>query len=147
MHTQEVMSRKMTKTYSELITFLTLSERFNYLRLQGSVGRETFGGHRYLNQKLYNSQEWRSFRARVIVRDMGCELGLDGFPISGPVYIHHLNPITIDDISSRSSSIFDLNNVICCSYNMHQAIHYGDEKIVKGYMLNERSKNDTCPWK
>lgn len=120
----------MFKTYSELIQFSSFKDRFDYLKLNGSVGGETFGYDRYLNQALYGSYEWRKFRRDIIARDRGCDLGVDGFDIKSRLIVHHINPITLDQIEVRDSMIFDPNNVICVSHNTHEAIHYGDESLL-----------------
>ncbi len=120
----------MLKTYSELIQFVSFKERFEYLKLNGSVGAETFGYDRYLNQALYRSYEWRKFRRDIIARDRGCDLGVDGFDIKSRLIVHHINPITLDQIEARDPMIFDPNNVICVSHNTHEAIHYGDESLL-----------------
>lgn len=134
------------KTYSELITLPTFEERFNYLKLGGTVGESTFGFDRYLNQNLYKSQEWKSVRNKVIIRDNGCDLACEGYEIYGKVLIHHINPITAEDIINRNPIIFDLENLITTVHNTHNAIHYGDENLlIKGPI--ERIKNDTIPWK
>lgn len=134
------------KTYSELITLPTFEERFNYLKLGGKVGESTFGFDRYLNQNLYRSQEWKSVRNKVIIRDNGCDLACEGYEIYGKVLIHHINPITVEDIINRNPIIFDLENLITTVHNTHNAIHYGDENLlIKGPI--ERTKNDTIPWK
>lgn len=134
------------KTYSELITLPTFEERFNYLKLGGTVGESTFGFDRYLNQNLYKSQEWKSVRNKVIIRDNGCDLACEGYEIYGKVLIHHINPITAEDIINRNPIIFDLENLITTVHNTHNAIHYGDENLlIKGPI--ERTKNDTIPWK
>lgn len=134
------------KTYSELITLPTFEERFNYLKLGGIVGESTFGFDRYLNQNLYKSQEWKSVRNKVIIRDNGCDLACEGYEIYGKVLIHHINPITVEDIINRNPIIFDLENLITTIHNTHNAIHYGDENLlIKGPI--ERTKNDTIPWK
>lgn len=134
------------KTYSELITLPTFEERFNYLKLGGTVGESTFGFDRYLNQNLYKSQEWKSVRNKVIIRDNGCDLACEGYEIYGKVLIHHINPITVEDIINRNPIIFDLENLITTVHNTHNAIHYGDENLlIKGPI--ERTKNDTIPWK
>ena len=126
----------------------TFDERFKYLSIGGRVGGETFGCHRYLNQILYTSKEWRSFRHQVIIRDEGCDLADLDHPItSNRILIHHLNPITVDDIVNRDPKIFDLENVICVSFDTHQAIHYGDEKYLRRNKVVERKPNDTCPWR
>ena len=133
-------------TYSELISHETFEERYRYLRIGGQVGKDTFGFNRYLNQVFYRSPEWRSFRREIILRDNGCDLGIADREIIGRIYIHHINPITLEDISKRSSNLFDPENVITVSMNTHQAIHYGDESLL---ILNvpERSINDTSPWR
>lgn len=137
---------KTIKTYSEMISLPTFLERFKYLKLSGKVGCETFGYDRYLNQALYRTTEWRRFRREVILRDNGCDLGCNDRIIYGKILIHHINPISIDDIINRSGIIFDLNNVICVSMDTHNAIHYGDEDLLITGPI-ERTKNDTCPWK
>ena len=134
------------KTYSELITLNTFEERFEYLRLDGSVGIQTFGFDRYLNQLLYNSPEWKRCRRDIILRDNGCDLALEGYEIYGRILIHHINPIAIDDITNRSPIIFDPENLISTTHNTHNAIHYGDEKLLNRPLI-ERTKNDTCPWR
>lgn len=134
------------KTYSELITLPTFEERFEYLQLKGIVGQETFGFDRYLNQILYSSKEWKSLRNKIIVRDNGCDLALDGFEIHGRILIHHINPITIDDVIKRREMIFDPENLICVTHNTHNAIHYGDKSLLITGPIKRRA-NDTCPWK
>lgn len=136
----------MIKTYSELITIPTFMERYRYLRIGGQVGKDTFGYDRYLNQVLYHSDEWKRFRRDIILRDNGCDLGCEGFEIYGRVLIHHINPITIQDVLRRDPKIFDPENVICVSHNTHNAIHYGDESLLVDEPI-ERRPNDTCPWK
>lgn len=135
------------KTYSELITLPTFEERFKYLKLNGTVGADTFGHNRYLNQILYSSYEWKKkIRRNIVVRDNGCDLGCEGFCIYGQIIIHHINPITIEDVIERKPKVFDPENLICVSHNTHNAIHYSDEKILI-QAPNERTKNDTCPWR
>lgn len=134
------------RSYSELITISTYKERYRYLKLDGVVGKETFGYDRYLNQILYNSGEWRRFRHRIIVRDNGCDLAMDGFEIHGRIIIHHIDPITVEDVVNRDPKIFDPDNVICVTDNTHKAIHYGDEDLLI-LLPPERTKHDTCPWK
>ena len=134
------------KTYSELITLPTFEERFQYLKLDGVVGKETFGFKRRLNQEFYHSDEWLSFRDNIIIRDCGCDLGVSGFEIHGSVLIHHLNPITYDDILYRRSCIFDPENAICTKLSTHNAIHYGDKSLLVLAPV-ERSRNDTSPWR
>lgn len=137
---------KMNKTYSELITLPTFKERFLYLKLDGAVGKETFGFKRWLNQEFYHSDEWLRFRDDVIIRDNGCDLGILGYEIFGPVLIHHINPITYEDILHRNSCVFDLENVITTRLKTHNAIHYGDESLLLIPPV-ERKANDTCPWR
>lgn len=136
----------MSKSYSELIQFDTFEERFRYLKLDGIVGETTFGFDRYLNQVFYNSPEWKRLRNQIIVRDNGCDLGVDGYLVRGKILIHHINPITIDDIKNKSTRLFDLDNLISTCQNTHNAIHYGDESLIFTMPI-ERTPNDTCPWK
>lgn len=134
------------KTHSELIKLPSFDERFQYLRLNGSVGRETFGFDRYLNQVFYQSQKWRSIRDYVIIRDNGCDLAVEGYEIHGRVIIHHMNPITLKDIETESEFLLDPEFLITTVHNTHNAIHYGDENLLmRGPII--RSANDTCPWK
>ena len=141
-----ITMKNSIRTYSELITIPTFEERFEYLKLNGSVGLETFGHDRYLNQILYNSPEWRRFRPEIIVRDNGCDLACEGYEIFGKILIHHINPITAKDILNRNPKVFDPENVITTVHNTHNAIHYGDENLLITAPI-ERSRNDTCPWK
>lgn len=135
-----------TKTYSELMSLETFEERYRYLRINGEVGAETFGCDRYLNQLFYSSDEWKQFRRNIIIRDMGCDLGIEDRKIGGLIIVHHINPITIDDVLQRRKCLMDPENVICVSFNTHQAIHYGDDSLlIQGPI--ERKMNDTCPWK
>lgn len=133
-------------SYSELITLPTFKERYLYLKQSGIVAEETFGSHRYVNQAYYQSPEWKQTRNRVIIRDNGCDLAMEGFEIGDAIYIHHLNPITEEDIIKRSSSLFDPDNLVCVSFNTHQAIHYGDESMLPITYLNNRSPGDTKLW-
>ena len=134
------------KTYSELIALPTFEERYEYLRLNGRVGKDTFGFDRYLNQNFYRSAEWRRIRDRVIVRDNGCDLAIDDRIIYGKILIHHMNPITDKDLFNLSDILLDPEYLICVSHNTHNAIHYSDgERLVKDPIV--RTKNDTCPWK
>lgn len=139
------------RTYSELIALPTFIERFRYLKLDGRVGEETFGFDRYLNQKFYKSDEWLKIRDYVILRDTGSndycqDLGVDGHDIRGRILIHHMNPITKDDILNRSGFLLDPEYLICTIDNTHRAIHYGDESLLITAPI-ERSRNDTCPWR
>lgn len=141
----------MIRTYSELITIPTFVERYRYLRLDGKVGEETFGFDRYLNQLFYKSDEWRSVRDYVIIRDTGngnyCrDLGVDGHDIHGRILVHHMNPITIDDILQRSEFLLNPEYLICTIKSTHDAIHYGDENLLITEPV-ERTMNDTCPWR
>lgn len=140
------MNTTMTKKYSELIRMATFMDRYQYLRLDGRVGIETFGYDRYLNQILYHTPEWRRFRRDIIIRDKACDLGCDGYELYDKILIHHINPITVDDVLNRDPKIFDPNNVISTSLNTHNAIHYGDERLLVSEPI-VRTKNDTCPWK
>lgn len=134
------------RTYSELITLPTFEERYHYLRLNGVIGEDTFGFDRYLNQVFYRSSKWKRIRDQVIVRDNGCDLGIEDRAIYGKIIIHHMNPITIQDIERESSFLLNPEFLICTTLNTHNAIHYGDEGLL---MLGpvERTKNDTCPWR
>lgn len=133
-------------TYSEALLYPDFERRFNYLKLNGVVAHSTFGGHRYLNQALYQSDEWQRARREVIIRDEGCDLAIQDRPIYGRILVHHINPITQEDILNRSPVIFDLDNLITVSLETHNAIHYGDyERINKDVIT--RSPNDTCPWR
>ena len=135
------------RTYSELITLPTFKERFEYLRLDGSVGKETFGFDRQLNQMLYQrSPRWKKSRDIVIIRDNGCDLGIEGHEIHGKIIVHHMNPITIDDILNDRDWIYDPEFLISTIHNTHNAIHYGDESLLITAPI-VRTKNDTCPWK
>lgn len=134
------------KTYSELRSLETFEDRYRYLRLFGDVGEDTFGYDRVFNQKFYHSKEWRRIRDYIIVRDNGMDLGVDDHPIKGQILIHHINPITLEDIKNSSDALFDENNLICVSKLTHNAIHYGyEETLPKKY--EERKPNDTTPWK
>lgn len=137
----------MIRSYSELCALSTFKERFFYLQLSGIVGRDTFGYDRYLNQQLYSSNEWADTRNDIIVRDLGCDLGCKDLEIMGIIIVHHINPITREDIIKRSSILFDHENLICTSINTHNAIHYGNEKSLVCIEPVIRKKNDTCPWK
>lgn len=136
----------ITRTYSELIALPTFLERYRYLKLGGIVGAETFGYDRYLNQVLYRSDEWKRFRRDIILRDKGNDLACEGYEICDKILVHHIDPITVDDVLRRHPKIFDPENVICTSLNTHNAIHYGDESLLNLGPI-ERTANDTCPWK
>lgn len=134
------------KSYKELIKLKTFEERLRYLQLNANVGIETFGSGRWLNQRLYHSSLWDDVKNEIILRDNGCDLGLDGYEIRGRIYIHHLNPITKEDVLNNSSKLYDPNNLICVSFDTHQSIHYGSECAALSQLV-ERRPNDTCPWK
>lgn len=137
----------MTKSYHELLSLTTFEERFKYLKLHGGVGSDTFGYDRYLNQEFYKSAEWNNIRSYVITRDNGCDLGIPDRQIEGKIFVHHINPLTPEDIIDSSSKLLDPNNLICVSFETHQAIHYGDLSILDRNTVVERTPNDTCPWK
>lgn len=134
------------KTYSELKKLKTFNERFDYLKLNGTVGSETFGYDRILNQVLYKSDKWRKVRDKVIVRDEGNDLGTEGYPIGGHIIVHHMNPITVEDVLNQNEKIFDPEYLISVSDLTHKAIHYSNEDILAKEPI-ERAKNDMCPWK
>ena len=134
------------RTYSELCQLSTFEDRFDYLRLNGSVGKDTFGFDRYLNQQFYRSSEWKRIRDRVILRDNGCDLGVEGYEIRGRILIHHINPISVEDIHTMSDLLMNPEYLICTSHRTHNAIHYGDESLIITTPI-ERTQNDTCPWR
>ena len=134
------------KTYSELIQLPTFEERFQYLKLSGAVGKETFGFDRYLNQNFYRSAAWKRVRDQVIVRDNGCDLGIDDRIIYGKILIHHMNPINGRDILDLTDILLNPEYLICVSHLTHNAIHYSDESLLPSEPI-VRFKNDTCPWK
>lgn len=136
----------MIRTYSELIRLPTFEERFKYLQLSGKVGLDTFGFDRYLNQQFYSSPEWRAIRNDIIIRDNGCDLGIEGYDIHGRIYIHHMNPISVRDILDMSEYLLNPEYLICVTHNTHNAIHYGDESLLTLAPI-ERTPHDTCPWK
>lgn len=137
----------MTKSYRELIEIPDFHDRYEYLKITGQVGDTTFGSRRYLNQMLYKYPEWRRIRNIVIERDKGCDLAHPDFEIHNQAaYIHHINPITIEDILNRDPKVLDLNNLITTTFDTHQAIHYGSERMLPKLPI-ERKPNDTCPWK
>lgn len=136
----------MIRSYSELSSLKTFDERFRYLMLSGSVGIDTFGFDRYINQRFYRSEEWKHVRNKVIARDNGCDLGVEGYDINGRVYVHHMNPISLEDINDNASCILDPEYLICVSFATHNAIHYGDDKYITLAPV-ERQPNDMCPWK
>lgn len=132
--------------FSEMLYFRTFEERYEYLKLRGYVGELTFGSRRYLNQVFYRSPQWKWVRNQIIIRDNGCDLAVQDRVIQGKVLIHHLNPITDEDIKNNSYSLIDPDNLVCVSHNTHEAIHYGSKDLLIPDIL-ERKSNDTCPWK
>lgn len=136
----------MLRSYSELSRLRTFDERFRYLLLAGSVGVETFGFDRYVNQRFYRSEEWKHVRNIVIARDNGCDLGIEGRDINGRVYVHHMNPMNLEQINDHMDLILDPEYLVCVTFATHNAIHYGDESYITLAPV-ERQPNDTCPWK
>ena len=138
---------KNIRTYSELSKLSTFEERYNYLKLDGVVGEDTFGFDRYLNQQFYQrDHEWKKVRDYVIIRDMGCDLGIEGREIPDSILVHHMNPLSVDDLLNRTDFLLDPEYLISTSRSTHNAIHYGDENLLmKGPV--ERTQNDTCPWR
>lgn len=135
------------RTYKELSRLTTFEDRFNYLKLNGQVGKDTFGFDRIFNQRFYKSKEWQAVRDFVMIRDNGCDLGIEGHEIHGQhIIIHHINPISLDDIANSSEFLLNPEYLITTIHNTHNAIHYGDEKLLITTPI-ERSRNDTCPWK
>lgn len=134
------------RSYSELRQLSTFKERYDYLKLNGRVGAETFGYNRYVNQRFYRSTEWKHIRDQIIIRDNGCDLGVEGYDLHSRIYIHHLNPMTVDDIDQGRQMILDPDNLICVSFDTHQAIHFGDESLLPQLPI-ERISGDTCPWR
>ena len=139
-------NQKIIRTYSELMTLSTFEERYEYLRLGGRVGEETFGFDRYLNQLFYRTKEWRQLRNHIITRDGGCDLAIPDREIRVKILIHHMNPITVDDILNRSDFLLNPEYLICTIKNTHDAIHYGDSELLYKDPI-ARFKNDTCPWR
>lgn len=140
------MNSMKNRSYSEMLQYDTFEDRFNYLKLSGRVGDTTFGSNRMLNQILYKDPEWRRIRDQIILRDGGCDLGIPGREIGGPISVHHINPITVEDVVNRSHKVFDPNNLICVARLTHNAIHYSDDSILPKDPI-VRTRNDTCPWK
>lgn len=136
----------MIRRYSELILLPTFLERFGYLSLSGKVGEETFGFDRYLNQLFYRSKRWRSVRNEIIVRDNGCDLGIDGLDISDKIIVHHMNPVSLEELEFDNENLYNPDFLICVSHQTHNAIHYGDANLLPKAPV-ERKPNDTCPWK
>lgn len=137
----------MIRTYSEMSQYKTFKERLEYLKLNGKVGSDTFGFDRYLNQVFYKSYEWRKVRDQVIIRDNGCDLGIEGYDIYDRIIIHHMNPIMLTDIENRNTDILNPEYLVCVCHDTHNAIHYGNDNLLRPTEFAERSENDTCPWK
>lgn len=135
------------RTYTELSQIKTYEERFEYLSLDGRVGEDTFGFDRYLNQQLYQSQEWKRVRDLVIMRDNGCDLGMEDYDIFGTIHVHHMNPISTSDILNQSEYLLNPEYLICVSLDTHNAIHYGNKEYLKRNQVVQRTPNDHCPWK
>ena len=140
------MKKTIIRTYSELITLPTFEDRYSYLQLNGAVGKDTFGFDRYINQQFYRSKEWQRIRDEVIIRDNACDLGMEGYEIHGRIYVHHMNPIMVQDIQSNSDYLMNPEFLICTTHRTHNAIHYGDENLLARAPI-ERTKNDTCLWR
>ena len=134
------------RRYSELIKLPTFEERFEYLKLDGRVGKMTYGSDRIFNQAFYHSKEWRDFRNKVIARDNGCDLGIEDREIFDKLIVHHINPMTIRDLEEGGEDLFDMENFICCSHNTHEAIHYGDSSLLVKTEFVERRPGDTKLW-
>ena len=139
------MSNRIRNIF-DLQKLKTFEERFDYLKCGGTVGLETFGYDRWLNQRFYRSRSWRNAKDQVIIRDNGCDLGVPGYEIQGRIYIHHMNPITRDDIIDENPDILNPKFLICVSFETHQALHYGDISLVPDYVLTERLPGDTTLW-
>ena len=136
----------MIKCYSELKQFTTFEDRFDYLSLKGTVGQETYGFDRWINQTFYRSQEWKQVRYYVIERDTGCDLGIKGREIQSHIIVHHMNPILVKDIQDNTDILLNPEYLICTTEITHNAIHYGDKSLLIN-MPESRKPNDTCPWK
>lgn len=136
----------MNKSYSELVKLQTLRARFEYLKLSDKVGKQTFGFDRYLNQRFYKSAEWKRLRDEIIIRDNGCDMGLEDYPINGRIIIHHMNPLTPNDILFHGDFLLNTDNLICVSHDTHNAIHYGNFDLIYNEPII-RTRNDTCPWR
>lgn len=136
----------MIRTYSELIRLPTFKERYEYLKLNGTIGTDTFGFDRYINQEFYNSKEWKRIRDQVIFRDLGCDLGVEGFEIAGKVIIHHINPIRKEDIFDVTDYLMNPEYLITTTLRTHNAIHYGDDSLLPKEPITRRP-NDACPWR
>jgi hypothetical protein len=134
------------RNYTEFRRLRTFEERYKYLKLDGVVGASTFGFDRYLNQMLYRSKRWKRTRDDIIVRDRACDLGIGDYEIHSRIFIHHMNPILVDEFDIDNDIFYDPEFLICVSFDTHNAIHFGDEKLLPQLPV-ERKRNDTCPWK
>lgn len=141
------MTMKIIRTYRELSQLRTFEERYEYLKLSSIIGDKTFGFERYMNQEFYRSPEWKRARREVILRDNGCDLGIEGRDIVDRIEVHHITPISLEDFENGSSLLLDLNNLICVSPNTHKAIHYGESNLITPSEPTIRRPNDTCPWR
>ena len=141
------MNSFRSRSYEELMSLPTFEERLDYLILHGTVCDDTFGSERYLNQILYRCSEWKNLRKKIILRDQACNLAFPGYEIYNNALIHHLNPITVDDVLNRRPNVFDPNNLITTNLATHNIIHYGSIDDLKNFVLVERSPNDTSPWR
>lgn len=135
------------RTYSELMKLKTFEERFEYLKLDGKVGEDTFGFDRYFNQVMYHSPEWKDIRRKVLIRDEGCDLAIPDREVYGRAIVHHMNPISLKDLEEHNPDIFDPEFLITTSKQTHDAIHYSDDSILLSSNPNERKPNDTCLWR
>lgn len=137
----------MKKSYTELLSIPTYEGRFEYLKIGGMIGLATFGANRYLNQAFYGSQEWKEFRNKIIIRDKACDMAFEGAEVSDRIVIHHLNPITVEEVLNRDYCLFDPENAVAVSDITHKAIHYGDASLLPHIKPVERAPNDICPWR
>ncbi len=142
-----MINKTSIRSYSELQNLETFEERFDYLSIPGSVGEDTFGFDRYLNQQFYKSKEWSKIRDQVILRDGGCDLGIDGEDVNSRLMVHHMNPVDAEDVKNRSKHLMDPEYLICVSENTHNAIHFGNRNNLRKKEPVVRKRNDQCPWK
>lgn len=141
----KMMTGRSNRTYSQLITFDSLEERFEYLKLSGRIGESTFGFDRYLNQTFYRSPEWKRVRDKVIIRDNGCDMGCEDFPINGRIIVHHMNPITPRQLEEMDLALLNPEFLVCVSEMTHEAIHYGDKRLLPSSLVDRRP-GDTILW-
>lgn len=137
----------MKKTYSEMCRFSTFEERYRYLELKGKVGKETFGRTRFMNQSFYQSPRWQQIRAQVILRDNGCDLAMPGYSVGKRCVVHHINPITEEDILNDADCLYDMENLVTVRFDTHNAIHYGDPALMRIALIQDRKPNDMIPWR